>query len=170
MYVDLIQLEEEVDGFLMDFGFQVVDLQYGGTGPSKVFRVFIDHVDGRPVTIDDCSALAPQLILFLEMKQLYNDRTSLEVSSAGLSRVLKRSRDFERFLGSEIKATYHLGGRRETVRGELASFNDEYLMIILPEQRGGATAAEDATNGAKNSVQISRENLDRVNLVPQLEI
>ena len=168
MYIDLLQLEEEIDGFLQDFGFQVVDLQYGGNGPNRLFRLFVDNIDGEPVTIDDCSALAPQVVLFLETKELYNDRTSLEVSSAGLGRVLKRSRDFERFLGSEVKATYHEGSRRETIQGELASFNDEHLMIIVANKPGSGQETA-RTESDASSVRISRGNLDKVSLVPQLE-
>jgi ribosome maturation factor RimP len=158
MLTDLIKLEEELDEFLHDFGFQAVDLQTGTHGRSRTFRLFLDRVDGQPVTISDCSSLAPQIKLFLEMKKFYNDQSSLEVSSAGLDRVLKRDRDYELFLGREVKVSYFTGNEKHTLMGELSSFTDDILVVT--------------TSGEENqpsSQQIPRSALRRVNLVPSME-
>src|SRR5688572_28063355 len=91
MYTDVLQLEEELDKLLDDFGFQVVDLVIAGRTPNRVFRLFIDRVDGGPVTLGDCSALSRQLSLYLESRELFDPMTcSLEISSPGLDRILKR--------------------------------------------------------------------------------
>lgn len=159
MHADLLQLEDELDELLHDYGYQLVDLQLARSGSRGVFRVFIDRVDRQPVTLDDCCAVSPQVQLFLEMKSLYTERTSLEVSSAGVNRVLKRNRDFERFLGERVKATYFEGRHRATIVGELSSFNDDVL-VITPDE-----AAE-----PPEALTIRREDLTQVNVVPQLEI
>jgi ribosome maturation factor RimP len=158
MYVDVIQLEEELDGFLHDFGFQAVDMHIAGRGPARVFRLFIEHVDDSPVTIQDCTDVSPQVRLFLEMKGCYNDNSSLEVSSGGLDRVLKRDRDFERYLGHEVRVAHHMGARKEVLTGELSSFTDEMLVITVK------------VDGQSQAHQIGRDSLERVNLVPHLEI
>ena len=157
MYIDVMQLEEELDQFLYDFGFQAVDMRIAGRGPSRIFRLFVERVDGEPVTIDDCSEIAPQVVLFLEMKGAYNDNSSLEVSSGGLDRVLKRNRDFERYIGSEVKVEHLAGSRKEVLIGELSSFTDEVLVITT------------STGDQSQSHQIERGNLERVNLVPHWE-
>ncbi|MBN2080788.1 hypothetical protein JW859_01140 [bacterium] len=158
MYTDLLKLEEELDEFLRDFGFQAVDLNIAGRGPGRVFRLFVDSIDPVPVTIDDCTALSPQVRLFLEMKGVYNDKSSLEVSSGGLDRVLKRDRDFERFLGYEVRVAHLSGPKKETVTGELSSFTDDFIVVTIVE--GGEPRAH----------KIQRSALDRVNLVPKLEL
>jgi len=158
MYTDLLKLEEELDEFLRDFGFQAVDLNIAGRGPGRVFRLFIDSIDPVPVTIDDCSALSPQVRLFLEMKGVYNDKSSLEVSSGGLDRVLKRDRDFEKYLGHEVKVAHLSGPKKETLTGELSSFTDDFIVVTIVE--GGEPRAH----------KIQRNTLDRVNLVPKLEL
>jgi ribosome maturation factor RimP len=158
MYTDILQLEEELDEFLYDFGFQAVNLQIATHNRNKLFRLFVDRVDGNPVTIADCSAVARQVELFLEMKELYNDNTSLELSSAGVDRLLKRNRDFERYLGEEVKVIYSEEGQKRTLVGELSSFSDDVL-VILPEQSEGST-----------TLSISRGTIEKVNLVPKLSI
>ena len=157
MYMDVMQLEEELDQFLYDFGFQAVDMRIAGSSPGRVYRLFIERVNGAPVTISDCSSLAPQVVLFLEMKGAFNDDSSLEVSSGGLDRVLKRSRDFERYLGHEVRIEHMAGPKKEVLTGELSSFTDEVLVITT------------STGGQSQSHQIERGNLERVNLVPHLE-
>lgn len=157
MFMDVLQLEEELDEFLYDFGFQAVDMHIAGRGPSQVFRLFIERVDGQPVTIADCSTLAPQVVLFLEMKGAYGDNSSLEVSSGGLDRILKRDRDFERYIGREVKVAHMAGPHKEIITGELSSFTDEVLVITT------------STGDQPQTHQIERGNLERVNLVPHLE-
>jgi ribosome maturation factor RimP len=159
MYTDILQLENELDEFLYHFGYQVVDLQSGTSGRSRLFRLFIDRVDGEPVTIDDCSALAPQVILYLEQRKVYNDNSALELSSAGLDRVLKRNRDLERYLGSLVKVTHTSGQHKATVEGELASFNDEVLVITHL-----------VAQGQTETLNLERRNIERVRLVPQVDI
>lgn len=158
MYTDLLQLENELDAFLYHFGYQVIDLQSAGLGGNRVFRLFVERVDNAPVSIDDCSSIAPQVVLFLEQKRVYTDRCSLEVSSGGVDRLLKRDRDLERYLGSQIRTTFHEGAAKRTLEGELLSFTDE-VVVLMP--------AGDALDGS--ALTIARSNIDRMRLVPQLE-
>lgn len=158
MYTDLLKLEDELDEFLHDFGFQVVDLQTAGRSSSRLVRLFLERIDGEPVTIDDCSAVSPQVRLFLEARGLFDDSTAMEVSSGGLDRVLKRDRDFERYLGSQVRVAYFEGQRKQTLSGALSSFTDDWLVISTEEE------------GETRGRQIERGRLARVNLVPQLEL
>jgi ribosome maturation factor RimP len=148
MYTDALQLEDELDKLLYDYGFQLADLQVIGRSHGRTFRLFIDRVDGAPVTLADCAALSPQVELFLQ-----------EVSSAGLDRVLKRDRDLERFLGADIRVTFFDSGQRKTIEGELSSFSDEVLVVTPPPVKGEVKA-----------LQIERRNVERVHLVPHVEI
>ena len=159
MYTDALQLEDELDRMLYDFGFQLADLQIFGHARGRTFRAFIDRVDGAPVTLGDCASLSPQIELFLQMKHVYNADSNLEVSSAGLDRVLKRDRDFERFLGAEVRVTFFEAGQRKSINGELSSFTDEVLVVTPPPVKGEAKAQ-----------QVERRNLERVSLVPHVEI
>lgn len=158
MYKDILQLEQELDEFLDDFGYQVVDLQITGRGSGRLFRLFLEHVDMSPVTIGDCGSVASQVRLLLESRGMYDRNSSLEVSSGGLDRVLKRDRDFERYLGQQVRVSFFSGPNKKSLIGELSSFNDDVLVITTRE------------DGAAHAHQIERGRLSRVNLVPQLEI
>jgi ribosome maturation factor RimP len=155
MYQDLMQLEDDLDKMLHDFGYQMVDLQSVGQRGRRAYRIFIDRVDAAPVTTGDCAAVSRQVRLYLEGKGQFNDESGLEVSSAGLDRVLKRERDFERFLGSKIQVTWFDGQNRQTKTGELGSFTDEVLVLEQGED--------------KPSVQIPRREVEKARLVPQVE-
>ena len=150
-----MQLEDELDRMLHDFGYQMVDLQSVGQKGRRAFRLFIDRVDGGPVTTGDCAAVSRQVQLYLESKNQFADNSTLEVSSAGLDRVLKRERDFERFLGSKAAVTWFDGQQRRTLQGELSSFTDEVLVM-------------DPGDG-RPSVQIPRREVEKARLVPQVE-
>lgn len=172
MYTDILQLESELDEFLLDFGYQAVDLQCGRSGRSRTYRLFIDQVGSEPVTIDNCSTIARQVVLFLETKGLYDDNCRLEVSSAGLDRVLKRNRDFERFIGRSVKASYFSGEKRKTVTGELASFNDDLLVLTVKAEakiEGSKPDLDENEIQPEQVINIARDSLAKVNLVPKLE-
>lgn len=155
MYQDLMQLEDDLDKMLHDFGYQMVDLQSIGQKGRRAFRLFIDRVDAGPVTTGDCAAVSRQVKLYLESKNQFDDKSSLEVSSAGLDRVLKRPRDFERFLGSKVAVTWFDGQQRQTQQGELSSFTDDVLVLDPGDE--------------KPSVQIPRREVEKARLVPQVE-
>ena len=78
-------------------GFELVDVSLDKEGAGKYLRIYIDKPEG--ITLDDCEryhrAIAPQVEDF--------DYDFLEVSSPGVDRPLKKDRDFERALGSEIE-------------------------------------------------------------------
>ena len=150
-----MQLEDDLDRMLHDFGYQMVDLQSVGQKGRRAFRLFIDRVDAGPVTTGDCAAVSRQVRLWLEGRGQFSDDSTLEVSSGGLDRVLKRDRDFERFLGSKVTVTWFDGQQRRTVAGELSSFTDEVLVLD--------------PGGEKPSVQIPRREVEKARLVPQVE-
>lgn len=70
------------------------------------------------VTVEDCERVTRQLQYVLDVDGVPYDR--LEVSSPGLDRPLRHSRDFERFTGSPIELTLRapLKGRKR-FKGEL---------------------------------------------------
>jgi ribosome maturation factor RimP len=159
MYTDLLQLEDELDRMVYDFGYQLADLQVMGSARGRIFRVFVDRVDGVDVGIDELAALSPQVEMFLTMKRVYDDNCHLEMSSAGLDRVLKRDRDLERYLGSEVRVTVFEDGQRRTMTGELSSFNDEVLVVAPTGQKGELP-----------TLHLERRHIERVSLVPHVEM
>lgn len=93
-------LEQLIDATLSGLGYELVDLE---RGPHGLLRVFIDVPPSRqePVNIDDCERVSRQLTHVFMVDDI--DYGRLEVSSPGVDRVLKRERDFNRFVGEIVK-------------------------------------------------------------------
>ncbi|HSI43597.1 MAG TPA: ribosome maturation factor RimP [Methylotenera sp.] len=89
-----------IETSVSQLGYDLVDLEISNRG--KLLRVFIDKknpVDIKDsVNIDDCVLVSNQLGNLLAVENDI-DYDRLEVSSAGMDRVLKKEADFVRFIG-----------------------------------------------------------------------
>ena len=95
------QMLEAVESYLQpildEFKFALVDTEYVKEGPNYFLRIYIDKDGG--VNIDDCRATSRAIEAVLDEKELIKDAYTLEVSSPGLDRILKKDREFEYFKG-----------------------------------------------------------------------
>ena len=131
--LDLIELEERLGEFLTENSFGLVDFQVTGSGRGRAFRLFVERMDGSPADLNDCASLSPRVKLFLESNLVFNDDSSLLVSSPGIDRLLKRDIDFERFTGRNVTVSLRIEGQKLTLVGELAAFDDEFLRLKTSE-------------------------------------
>jgi len=103
-----------IEKTVTQLGFELVDLEISNRG--KLLRVFIDKLNPESikdsVNIDDCVLVSNQLgnVLTVEHEVDY-DR--LEVSSAGMDRVLKKEKDFVRFAGERAQVKLRVGMKEE---------------------------------------------------------
>jgi ribosome maturation factor RimP len=95
------RVEALAEPLARSLGLELVDVEYLREGPSWILRIFIDKPGG--VNLDDCSALSHALGTALDVDDVVGTAYSLEVSSPGLERPLKKPTDFERFAGKRIK-------------------------------------------------------------------
>lgn len=105
---DLVDLSGLLEKAIGGLGFELVDLELANHG--RLLRIFIDKAGG--VNIDDCAAVSNHLTRLLAVENVEYDR--LEISSPGLDRPLKRSKDFQRFAGErvQVKLRIPLNGRK----------------------------------------------------------
>ena len=83
-------------------GIEVVDVSLAGSGKARLLRIFIDKPEG--VTHGDCELLSQQVGTVLDVEDVIpGGRYTLEVSSPGVERELKRAKDFARFAGQKAK-------------------------------------------------------------------
>lgn len=94
----LIALAEQV---APAHGVEVDDVELMGQGKWKVVRVILEKPGG--VTLGDCSAFSRDLSALLEVEDPIKGRYSLEVSSPGLDRPLKRLRHFEKYVDKKVR-------------------------------------------------------------------
>src|SRR5688572_14476401 len=111
-----MDLDALIERTLSGMGYELVDLQTSSKG--RLVRVFIDKANG--IDVEDCARVSDQLTRLFAVENVDYER--LEVSSPGLDRRLRRSSDFERFVGEEaqVRLRTTLDNRRNftgTLRG-----------------------------------------------------
>jgi ribosome maturation factor RimP len=113
-------------------GFELLDLELGRAGRGGVLRIFIDRVNepAASVTVDDCAAVSHAVSEVLEVEDPIKGDYTLEVSSPGFDRILRKRAHFERFVGERILAELKLplDGRRRFV-GTLKSIGSDSILV-----------------------------------------
>ncbi len=114
--VDVDKVTALAEPAIRGLGYELVDLEWKLEANAWVLRVFIDRIEGDGgVKLDDCAAVSHQLSATLDVSELIDVHYSLEVSSPGLNRPLKKESDFLRFVGKKAKIrTKHPVGPDET--------------------------------------------------------
>jgi ribosome maturation factor RimP len=146
--VDVVERLTEIAGeILAPLGMSLVDVEYKREGRDMVLRLFIEREEGG-ITLDDCSAVSREVSDILDVEDLVHDNYTLEVSSPGICRPLKKLADYERFKGSLVKVrTFELladeaGNKRKTFLGTLIGVEDGVLKIHLKEGQDASIPME----------------------------
>lgn len=132
------QLADKVEAVLAapiaDLGVRLLDVEYRREG-GWVLRLVIDGEQG--VTLDHCSAVSKVAGDLLEERDLIGNEYSLEVTSPGLNRPLRKPAHYRQSVGRDTRfrlAAGHLPERRNrTVRGIIASVGEESLTVDTEE-------------------------------------
>ncbi|MBI4764067.1 MAG: ribosome maturation factor RimP [Deltaproteobacteria bacterium] len=95
------RIESLVEALLKAEGLELVDLEFRKEARGWVLRIFMDKPGG--VTLDDCSDLSREIGDQIEVNELIPHSYTLEVSSPGLDRPLKKEKDFLRSIGKMIQ-------------------------------------------------------------------
>ncbi|MBI5629531.1 MAG: ribosome maturation factor RimP [Elusimicrobia bacterium] len=132
------QIEQLIAPLLEQESVELVDLKFAKEGSGWVLRFFLDKEGG--ITMDDCAYLSERIGSLLDTSDIISHSYTLEVSSPGLDRVLKKERDFERFLGKTIRLRLKapLKGQRN-FKGRLLGFKEGK---VLMEEGGQAREFE----------------------------
>jgi ribosome maturation factor RimP len=112
-------------------GFELVDLELAQAGRGGVLRIFIDvPPPDASVTVEDCAAVSHAVSEVLEIEDPIKGNYTLEVSSPGFDRILRKRAHFERFVGERIFAELKLplDGRRRFV-GTLKSIGNDSILV-----------------------------------------
>ena len=82
-------------------GVELFDVDYVKEGSDWYLRVYIDKEGG--VTIDDCQNVSRAFNEILDRENYIDDQYIFEVSSPGLTRPLKKEKDYEKSIGRMIE-------------------------------------------------------------------
>ena len=138
------------------YGLEIFDVQFRREAPGLILRVRIDRPGPaaraeESVSVEDCARVSRDLSAVLDVEDVVPTAYTLEVSSPGLDRPLRRPDDYRRFAGRRAKVVM-----RERVDGQ----------GFFKGRLGGVDGAEvviDADDGRTHRVPlnlIARANLE----------
>jgi ribosome maturation factor RimP len=150
-------LEQQLEQHVEALGYELVDLERAGSRARPILRLRIDRPEGdQGVGLEDCARVSRALEAELDADERLSERYTLEVSSPGVERPLRRDRDFERFAGQEIavQGPEVLAGRARRLQGEL---------LGLVQDASGAAVRLRLPDGAE--IDIPRTEIGRAHLI-----
>jgi ribosome maturation factor RimP len=123
------------------YGLEIFDVQFRREAPGMVLRVQIDRAgpaatEGDSVSVADCASVSRDLSAIFDVEDVVPAAYTLEVSSPGLDRPLRRLDDYRRFTGRLAKIVM-----REKVdgqgffRGKIAGVEGQDVLIDADDRR-----------------------------------
>ena len=134
MFNTLIEsIQELTEPIIVSQGLELVDIEFTSESRGWVLRFYVDKEGG--VTINHCSRLSEQLGDLIEVKDIIPHRYTLEVSSPGLNRVLKKEKDFLNHLGETVKVkTSQPIDQRRHFQGKLLGCREGKIIVSIDDQ------------------------------------
>ncbi len=153
-----------VEPVVESLGFELVRVTYGG-GRKPTLQIMAERADGT-MSVEDCAKLSRELSLILDVEDPLPGEYLLEVSSPGVDRPLTREKDFERWIGFEVKIEMgiQIEGRRR-FRGRMTDFSGDTVTLETDE---GAVSL-DYADISKAKLILTDELLDAVQSRAQQE-
>ena len=113
-------------------GCSIWDVEYVREAGTWFLRVYIDRAEG--ISITHCEAVARPLSEILDESDPIEASYTLEISSAGADRALKRPEHFTQFIGSEVEVRLYrpYEGSKEWI-GFLSVYDDGNITITVDE-------------------------------------
>ena len=118
-------------------GIDVVDVEVVGASKAPCVRVRIDHADEEAPTIslDEVTQETEWISETLDELDPIPSSFTLEVSSPGMSRPLRKARDFERFAGQTVSASLVPGEGRRRFTGTLLGIEGGIVALECDGER-----------------------------------
>ena len=140
------RLIEALEPVALANGFELVDVELGGSANNRVVRVFLDKEGG--IGIEDIAGANHWVDSIVEKYEPYSGSFNLEVSSPGIDRPLRTREHFMRYVGEEARiSTESINGRAHWTG-----------IIEGVEGSTEGSAGDSAKGSAKGSTEDSAED------------
>lgn len=160
------QISRVAKSILWSLGLDLIEVAIVGQHARTVVKVFIDRAEG--LTLEDCERAHRALNPALDVADPFPHAYTLEVSSPGLDRPLKRAEDYRRLQGKRVSLKLkepHRGQWR--ILGTIAAVDEDAVTVTIEEkQRVEALRFEfGRILKAKQEVEFRRSRQDRADPV-----
>lgn len=118
-------------------GIDVVDVEVVGATKAPCVRVRIDHADeaAPTITLDEVTEETEWISATLDELDPIPSSFTLEVSSPGMARPLRKQRDFERFAGTTVQLSLVPGEGRRRYTGVLLGIEGDEVNLEVDGER-----------------------------------
>ena len=124
--------EQLIAPIVSENDFELVDVDFVKEGADYFLRVYIDKPGG--ITVVDCEAVSREFNVILDEKSYIDVPYIFEVSSPGLTRPLKKEKDFARSIGKRVEfKLYEKVDDRSEYDGILTDFTPGQIVITLDD-------------------------------------
>ncbi len=120
--IDLSKIEILVKNIIEPMNFRFYDIQFNEV--SRTLKIFIDH-EQTPVTIKDCEKVSNAISAELDRENLIDFHYTLEVSSPGIERHLKRPEHFQWARGKQAEIVL----KDKRIRGYIRDADENSVTI-----------------------------------------
>ena len=134
----MAKIEEKVEQLVKDkienIGYDLYDVEYAKEGPNYYLRIYIDSPKG--IDLNDCEKVSNEINDLLDEADYIKEQYYLEVSSAGVERVLRKDKHLEQNIGKNVEVRLFkkdINGNKE-YRGELVKFDAKTITIKTEEE------------------------------------
>jgi ribosome maturation factor RimP len=134
MHLDSKEIEAKAEKLVVpvleNLGYGLVACDFLQEGGRWILRLYIEKEGG--VTIDDCVRVSHGVEDLIAVEDIVPVGYSLEVSSPGVNRPLRKRADFERFVGERIavKTSQPIEGRKN-FKGVLSNLKGDDIVMII---------------------------------------
>lgn len=117
--------KETIVSILDDCGVYLYDIETISENERKIFRIFITSKDG--INLDKCSEVTKILSPILDLDPPLNGEYTLEVSSPGIERPLRKNEHYLGSVGEMLKVKLI---NTDKIIGKLESFEDGKITLV----------------------------------------
>jgi len=123
------QLQNIVEQVLSRENIELVEFEFHASRVNSAINVFVDCSDG--LTVGKCAQLNRVLSDELDAADVIPGRYRLQVSSPGLDRPLRTTRDFERNINKDAEIVFQADLEEHVVSGKIASVSQDELILSV---------------------------------------
>ena len=111
-----------------DLGFEIYDVEYVKEGTNWYLRIYIDKEEG--ISIEDCETVSRAIDPVIDELNPIKTPYSLEVSSPGIERTLRKPEHFCKYKDSEIEVSLFkpIGGAKK-IKCILKDYTEEKIRV-----------------------------------------
>ena len=134
----LTELSSKADENGQTAAFECVDVEYVKEGSNYYLRIYADKEGG--IGINDCEVISRRIEAELDREDFIPEAYILEVSSPGLTRALKKEKDFIRNLNKPVEAHLYkpVAIGKDKIKifiGDLKAYDDTTVTLDIGEKQ-----------------------------------